>query len=312
MDQISRVNILLSTYNGEKYLPCQLDSLLAQEYQNIKIFIRDDGSSDNTISIIKQYAKLSDKIIFLNEYENGKTQNVGYIKSFLTLLEESGDADFYAFCDQDDFWMPNKISRGVESLTLQNSKLPLLYSSAYWYCDAELNSRGVFIQLPKTISFKDTFFYCTTFGFSMLINKKLRDIVLLAGKNHCVPHDTISERIATLFGKCIFDNEKTAKYRRHEKTVTYSGVSIFKMMTKWFYNDILGDVMKTYRKYATVIYDTYAKLDAISEENHYLLEIFREQRVTLPLYFKRLFYPKRLRPTLVGELALRLCFFLSK
>lgn len=312
MVQVLRVNILLSTYNGEKYLSTQLDSLLAQDYPNFKIFIRDDGSSDNTVAIIKQYIKLSEKIIFLNDFENGEANNVGYIKSFLILLEESGEAEFYTFCDQDDFWHPNKISRGVEALISQNNSTPLLYSSSYWYCDESLETKGSFKQLPKHISFKDTFFYTTSFGFSMLINKKLRDIVLLAGKNHCVPHDSICERLATLFGKCIFDYEKTAKYRRHKKTVTYSGANKFKMVVKWFCNDIFGDVMKMYRKYATVIYDNYATHDGMSEENLYLLEIFREQKVTPILYFKRLFYFGRLRPTLGGELALRLCFLLSR
>lgn len=312
MAEILRVNVLLSTYNGEKYLSCQLDSLLAQEYKNITIFIRDDGSSDDTVSIIRNYANKNNNIVFINDPEKVSSQNIGYIKSFLTLLDESGEADFYAFCDQDDYWEPNKISRGVNALSNADQKDPLLYSSSYWYCDANLNTSGAYLHLPEQISFKDTFFYTTTFGFSMLFNKKLRDIVLLAGKNHGVPHDTICERLAALFGKCVFDNEKTAKYRRHEKTVTYSGASTFRMLIKWLRNDIFGDVMKTYRKYATAIYDNYAKQDGISQENRRLLEIFREQKVTPVLYFKRLFYPGRLRPTLGGELALRLCFLLSR
>lgn len=312
MAGILRVNVLLSTYNGEKYLTCQLDSLLAQEYNDITIFIRDDGSSDGTVSIIRDYTSRSNRIVFINDPKNGKTENLGYIDSFITLLEESGEADFYAFCDQDDFWEPNKILRGVNALSKADQKIPLLYSSSYWYCDANLNSSGSSISLPKQISFKDTFFYTTTFGFSMVINRELRNLVLLAGKGHGVPHDTISERLAALFGECIFDDEKTAKYRRHEKTVTYSGASTIRMLSKWLRNDIFGDVMKTYRKYATVIYDNYARLDGVSKENKYLLEIFREQRITPSLYFKRLFYPRRLRPTLGGELALRLCFFLGR
>ena len=101
------VVILISTYNGEKYLAEQLDSLLNQTYQNIKIFIRDDGSKDKTIDIIKEYQKKSEKI-FLTE---GK--NIGFINSFFELLKLSNNADYYAYCDQDDVWMEDKIERAV-------------------------------------------------------------------------------------------------------------------------------------------------------------------------------------------------------
>ena len=89
-----KVAILLSTYNGEKYVKEQIDSFLNQTYKNVEIIVRDDGSKDSTVKILKEYQ---------NNYNNIKLtvgKNLGFIKSFFELLK-LGDADYYAFADQD-------------------------------------------------------------------------------------------------------------------------------------------------------------------------------------------------------------------
>ena len=109
------VHILLASYNGGKYIREQLDSLLAQTYPNISIYIRDDGSTDNTVSIIQDYIAgntSSKKIVLL---ENGGV-NLGCPASFYQILKECPPADYYAFCDQDDIWYPDKIKRAVKKL----------------------------------------------------------------------------------------------------------------------------------------------------------------------------------------------------
>ena len=98
-DMKSKVVVLMSTYNGEKYIQEQLESILTQTYHNIKIYVRDDGSSDQTLEILKKYEN-ENKIILL------KGTNKGFIGSFLTLLKECEEADYYAWCDQDDIWLP--------------------------------------------------------------------------------------------------------------------------------------------------------------------------------------------------------------
>ena len=89
-----KVVILLSTYNGEKYLREQIDSILNQSYQNFELVVRDDGSKDSTVEIVKEYMEKSDKEITLMV---GK--NLGFIKSFFELLKHS-DADYFSFADQ--------------------------------------------------------------------------------------------------------------------------------------------------------------------------------------------------------------------
>lgn len=135
------VNILMSTYNGEKYLREQIDSIMNQTDVNIILTIRDDGSSDGTIQIIEE-AKNSypDKIVlFIGE-------NVGYRKSFLELLKLSQDSDYYGFADQDDVWLPEKCTKAIKCLKKNNS-LVGLYASSLTITDEKLD-----VKYKKDIS----------------------------------------------------------------------------------------------------------------------------------------------------------------
>lgn len=126
------VAILLSTYNGEKYIKEQMDSLLAQTYPNIKIYIRDDCSTDNTLEILKTY---EDDRIVLIEGE----KNLGYPGGFYELLRRCDEEDFYSFCDQYDVWLPEKIERAVDKLKDMNEATPNLYYAGYDFYDSQLN-----------------------------------------------------------------------------------------------------------------------------------------------------------------------------
>ncbi|MBD5393059.1 MAG: glycosyltransferase [Lachnospiraceae bacterium] len=312
MPALPKVNILLSTYNGEKYLAEQLDSLLAQTYENIRIYIRDDGSADDTLSIIKAYMDKraengGHQIILL---DNSKKENLGYMKSFWTLLEKSDAADYYAFCDQDDFWLPDKIKLGVYALEKENSELPLLYSSSFIYCDENLNFKKNPVTRNTPVIFKDTMFYAPAYGFTIIINQSLKNLALSASSLENIPHDGWCQKIAASMGRLIVDPVQSAKYRRHSSTVTYTGSDKTRMIFEWIKNDILGIGLSEFRFVLQRFYDEYHNL--LDETSAKCLNVFKEQRVTLSLYFKRLFYPKRLRPTLGGELALRLCFLLNR
>ena len=101
----------MSTYNGEKYIKTQLDSILAQDYEEIDLLIRDDGSTDSTREILSAYAKKYSSITWYS----GK--NIGVQKSFFDLILKANlERDYYAFADQDDKWLPGKISRAVSIL----------------------------------------------------------------------------------------------------------------------------------------------------------------------------------------------------
>ncbi|HFL3236591.1 TPA: glycosyltransferase, partial [Clostridioides difficile] len=116
-----KVCVMLSTYNGEKYIDEQIESLLAQSQVDLHIHIRDDGSYDGTVQKVREYAKSYPDQIHVTEGEN-----VGVIGSFFELmLQTSTVYDFYAFCDQDDVWKPYKLSRAVGRLQSRPSDIPL-------------------------------------------------------------------------------------------------------------------------------------------------------------------------------------------
>lgn len=108
-----RVVVGVSTYNGEKYLAPQLDSLLRQDYGNFQIVIRDDGSTDSTLQIIGEYCRHYPGRLILDQTASG---NMGVTRSFLSLLAHVDDASCLMFCDQDDVWFEGKISTFVNRL----------------------------------------------------------------------------------------------------------------------------------------------------------------------------------------------------
>ena len=95
---MKKVIILLSAYNGEKYIREQIKSIINQTYSEIKIYVRDDGSKDQTPQILKEFADEGMIKLYLGE-------NIGFVKSFLWLVKNCENADYYAFADQDDVWL---------------------------------------------------------------------------------------------------------------------------------------------------------------------------------------------------------------
>ncbi len=151
---MKKINILLSTYNGSKYLKEQLDSLLSQTYKDIEIIVRDDGSSDDTLDILKSYD------IKLLETK----QNLGAMGSFAELLSyavANSDSEYFMFCDQDDVWNSQKIEKTLEKMQGMEEKfgdIPLLVHTDLEVVDEELNTiNSSFMKYqninPKKISF---------------------------------------------------------------------------------------------------------------------------------------------------------------
>jgi len=130
------VSICLATYNGEKYLKEQLDSIVKQTYKNIELIVQDDCSNDATLEILQAYKEKLNITLYSNE------KNLGYLQNFESLLHKT-NGDLIALCDQDDIWKPNKIALLVEHI----KDASLVYSNSL-LIDADGNS------LEKTLSQK--------------------------------------------------------------------------------------------------------------------------------------------------------------
>lgn len=307
---MGRVNIILSAFNGEKFLPCQLDSLLAQDYSDFRVLVRDDGSSDATPEIVRRYARADPRVVFVND--GAPAENLGYRASFLTLLRQFGDADFFAFCDQDDFWRPEKVRIAAEALESAGD-VPALHTSSYDFCDGDLRVIGAPPALPPgPPTLAGTLFYNSAFGFTVTINRPLRDLVLAAAPLcPAIPHDKLCAQLAVIRGRYLRDDRKAALYRRHGDAVTVSTSSLPALLASWLKHDILGSTITTYREQAAQLLGVLERTGGADDGAIRLLARFAA-RPSAARWLKSLFFPHRLRPTPGGEAALRLAFALGK
>ena len=127
---MSRVVVLLSTYNGERFLEEQLESIVAQKGVTPIIIVRDDGSTDNTCKILDKWQKKN-----ALRWYNGP--NMGPARSFLNLLRDSDDEDYYAFSDQDDYWLPEKLDVAISKLA------PYKDEPALYFCQTQLVDKNL-------------------------------------------------------------------------------------------------------------------------------------------------------------------------
>jgi len=300
------INILLCTYNGERYLREQLDSLLKQTVDDYLICIRDDGSGDATPTILEEYtAKYPERILNLTD-----KRHRGYPDCFWSLLRDCPTADAYAFCDQDDVWEPAKLTRARNMLDTVSASVPALYIHDYQICDDSLHVQYVH-TIPDLQSLPSVkiLFYSYAEGFSMVMNNALRTVLLKGqpeGKHLC--HDEWTLWTSYFHGKILHDPEVLAKYRRHEETYTTTGSSTGGMIRSWFSKEISGPAFKEKCRRIALFASTDTQIAQKQKENWFLLAGVNKNPAR---YFQRLFYPHRLKPSIGGELALRTLFLIQ-
>ena len=208
------VCILMSTYNGEKYLKEQLDSILCQKDVKIKLLVRDDSSTDKTVEILEKYKEKK-----LLEYYSG--ENLKPAHSFMNLLYNAPEADYYAFSDQDDFWMDNKLKEAIIKLKTTSPKKEAIYFSNVEVVDSNLNHIS-YGSNKKRISLSSSFVHSPAIGCTMVINKNMREKIIEKDiKNLEIGlHDSWIYRVALIINAyIIYDENSYIKYRQHENNV---------------------------------------------------------------------------------------------
>ncbi|PSB59237.1 glycosyltransferase family 2 protein [Chamaesiphon polymorphus] len=209
-----QVNILLSTFNGTQYLREQLDSLLSQDYPNIFIHIRDDGSTDNTVDLLMSYQE---------KYSNIRVtvgENLGYIRSFFELVHncEDRETELYAFCDQDDVWNPQKISRAVEKIQMSPDPSMTFYCSRMTLVDRDMKFIGVSPN-PSQVDFGSAIMGFT-YGCAVVIGNGIKQMFLQASPDDMLAHDWWACLIAAAFGHIVYDVEPQVNYRQHSSNAS--------------------------------------------------------------------------------------------
>ena len=257
---MEKIDILLATYNGSKYLHEQLDSILNQSYGNINVIIRDDGSSDNTVMIIEEYEQKDSRVRLLND----NLGNLGFVRNFEELMKNS-TSEYLMFSDQDDIWYNNKVETSytrIKAIEETNGKsCPILVHTNSKIMNYEKQTKSLFISdYAKNSSFENSFFNFFVQGSTMLINESLKREALPFSKEVYL-HDRYLHLIAEFIGIRAYIDTPTMDYRQHSNNEIGSRVNIIdKIKNKRYFN--LED-----RELLIFLANTYStNLDEIKKE----------------------------------------------
>lgn len=209
-----KICILMSSYNGENYITQQLDSIFLQNDVEILLCIRDDGSTDNTVKIIKNRKEYQTRIILLEE------ANVGLTKSFYKLMryakQRITDIEYFAFSDQDDVWLPDKLKVAIKNLKKFDNQFPNLYYSNLKVVDNSLNylyerfSKGYVKNTKQQIMAE-----ICTLGCTCVFNKQALDEMCKLTDEELDYHDNWILWVCTFLGNSYYDENSYILYRQH-------------------------------------------------------------------------------------------------
>lgn len=211
--------ILLATYNGERYLREQIESLYAQSYKKWTIYAHDDGSTDKTIEILREYEKTKDNFIVL-DYPSQK----GASNNFFSLLQKV-NADYYFFADQDDVWLPSKIEKCLNTMKLKeclHRDVPVIVCCDACVTDQHLNvlSHSLWKQAgthPEfLLSFDESAATPFVTGCTMLLNMRAKECILWSKRKYATMHDAFITLCVLKVGGIVTPlYEPLIYYRQH-------------------------------------------------------------------------------------------------
>lgn len=209
------ITVLLSTYNGEKFLDKQLESIINQVTdKTINILVRDDGSTDNTIAILNKWKKKINIDIIHGE-------NIGVIESFNLLINKAPKSDFYALCDQDDIWFANKIESALDKLQEEDMRnVPSLYFSNATLIDEFERPLGMNINSDRMqLSLEKAMVCNPALGCTMIFNHSALQLINSVQIKKSPMHDKTILFLCLLVGRVIYDKNPTIYYRQHSNNV---------------------------------------------------------------------------------------------
>ena len=252
-----KIDILMATYNGEKYLAEQLDSIINQTYHNWNLLIRDDSSTDRTLEIIQDYQKKDNRIKLLKDNKG----NLGIVRNFEELLKSS-ESEFIMFSDQDDIWVENKLVMYLKMIEKIKNKGFMIHSDAILFDKNKSNIlKDTFIS-EKAINrgLENVFFNYFVQGATILISKEIKNFILPFPKEVYL-HDRYIHLISELFFERIFVNKALIYYRQHGDNQIGAKNTIRELLSKRYFDERDRQLIKIiYNKYGSLLTDDKKKL----------------------------------------------------
>ena len=277
-----KISILMSTYNGEKYIKQQIESIKNQSIKSIHLFVRDDGSTDGTQEILQDYQNNG----MLTWYQG---KNIGAGQSFLELTRKTEAAEYYAFADQDDYWDKEKIEKAIQKLE-QYQDIPCMYCSNLHVVDKNLLSYPTQYDNSNVyMGLESSMLYNLATGCTIVFNHKLQEILQKYSPKNILYHDWWVYLLALTFGKVIYDKSSYIKYRQHDSNVV--GFKPATRNLKWIINKLIGCENTVRwnkgRSYITELYQGYeASLNKQQQDFLYDIIHFKESyKVRIKLCF---------------------------
>jgi hypothetical protein len=212
----ARVAILLSTYNGERFLAEQLDSLAGQTHRDWVLFWRDDGSTDGTPGLLREFAAGPGQ--GRSVQVDGGTR-IGPTPSFLRVLggAVAHDFDAFAFADQDDVWLPDKLARGARTLGMAPVETPALYCARQVFVDEALARIGISCRLKRAPGFPAALTQNVATGCTLMLNRAAAALVMRSRPPPGSYHDWWSYLlVAAAGGRVLADEKPSVLYRQHD------------------------------------------------------------------------------------------------
>lgn len=283
------IQILMPTYNGEKYLSQQLDSLLEQDLEDWQLIISDDGSADLSTEIIESYAcRYPDKITV---HHSGR--HFGDAGRHYLYLLGIADADYVMFCDQDDVWCKDKISVTYQKMKEEeNGDMPVLVFTDLTPVDSDLKEISASMmsfqdQDPSRLDYRDLIFSNCVTGSTVMINRPLRDMALACKDDRdIIMHDWWLAIVAARFGRIAYIDKATVLYRQHGSNQigvrNNNGIlHVFKRMA-----DLRGvkEAVRKRKQQARLFLDTYR--DSLTAEDIIFLSGLSEEKSGLRFYLR--------------------------
>lgn len=214
---MEQIDILLATYNGEKYLAEQIESILKQTHTNFRLIISDDCSKDDTKEIIREYAQKDNRIKYYFQ-----ERNLGYVKNFEFLLS-TVQSEIYALSDQDDVWAPEKIEKYLEKMKVEEADLIFgdleIVDENLKTVNKSFNDyMNLTRKIEKCSGYEMLYLYNCVTGCTILSKKELLDKTLpIPNTSKHICHDYWIALMASIYGKIAYVKEPYIKYRQHEE-----------------------------------------------------------------------------------------------
>lgn len=297
------VTILVSSYNGSKFIKEQLDSLYNQSYSNIKILVRDDASTDATQDILlAEQAKQSIDLLI------GKS-NLGVTASFFELLRQAykTDTEYVAFCDQDDVWLPNKMQTAVLALS-SVSEYPALYCSRLNIVDEKLNQLDVSFK-PRKIGFGNALVENIAVGCTIVLNRKALDLLCQSRlPEEVYIHDWWCYLVISCFGRIVFDDQALIQYRQHSGNSIGAASNLLDVLRRKFAR--LFNRRLWISEQATIFYSLYAEQLAPAQRD--VLELLLNAKLSFWHRLMLICSKGIWRQKIIDNLILRVVIFINR